>query len=74
MALITLRQLLAHAAGHGYGVPAFNVNKLEQVRAIMEAADATDSPVIVHRSSSVPQEWLHIINTYGGAMGLGAKP
>ena len=48
MALITLRQLLDHAAEHGYGVPAFNVNNLEQVRAIMEAADATDSPVIAH--------------------------
>ena len=38
MALITLRQLLDHAAENGYGVPAFNVNNLEQVRAIMEAA------------------------------------
>ena len=38
MALITLRQLLDHAAEHGYGVPAFNVNNLEQIRAIMEAA------------------------------------
>ena len=40
MALISLRQLLDHAAEHGYGVPAFNVNNLEQMRAIMEAADA----------------------------------
>ena len=47
MALISLRQLLDHAAEHQYGVPAFNVNNLEQTRAIMEAADATDSPVIV---------------------------
>jgi len=39
MALISLRQLLDHAAEHSYGVPAFNVNNLEQVRAIMEAAD-----------------------------------
>ena len=37
MALITLRQLLDHAAEHGYGIPSFNVNNLEQVRAIMEA-------------------------------------
>jgi len=51
MALITLRQLLEHAAEHEYGVPAFNVNNLEQVRAIMEAADATDSPVIVQASA-----------------------
>ena len=47
MALISLRQLLDHAAEHGYGVPAFNVNNLEQTRAIMEAADETDSPVIM---------------------------
>lgn len=51
MALISLRQLLDHAAEHGYGVPAFNVNNLEQIRAIMEAAAATDSPVIVQASS-----------------------
>jgi fructose-bisphosphate aldolase, class II len=51
MALITLRQLLDHAAEHQYGVPAFNVNNLEQVRAIMEAADATDSPVILQASA-----------------------
>lgn len=51
MALISLRQLLDHAAEHGYGVPAFNVNNLEQVRAIMEAADATDSPVIMQASA-----------------------
>src|SRR5690554_179784 len=51
MALISLRQLLDHAAEHGYGVPAFNVNNLEQMRAIMEAADKTDSPVIVQASA-----------------------
>ncbi len=51
MALITLRQLLDHAALHGYGVPAFNVNNLEQVRAIMEAADETNSPVIMQASA-----------------------
>jgi len=51
MALISLRQLLDHAAQEGYGVPAFNVNNLEQIRAIMEAADATDSPVIVQASA-----------------------
>jgi fructose-bisphosphate aldolase class II len=51
MALITLRQLLDHAAEHNYGVPAFNVNNLEQLRAIMQAADATDSPVIVQASA-----------------------
>ena len=115
MALISMRQMLDHAAEYGYGVPAFNVNNLEQMRAIMEAADQTDSPVIVQASagarkyagapflrhlilaateefphipvvmhqdhgtspsvcqrsiqlgfSSVPQEWLAIINEFGG--------
>ncbi len=51
MALISLRQLLDHAAEHGYGVPAFNVNNLEQMRAIMLAADQTNSPVIVQASA-----------------------
>ncbi len=51
MALISLRQMLDHAAEHGYGVPAFNVNNLEQMRAIMEAADETNSPVIVQASA-----------------------
>src|SRR5690625_6591574 len=51
MALISLRQLLDHAAEHGYGVPAFNVNNLEQTRAIMEAARETDSPVIMQASA-----------------------
>lgn len=49
--LISLRQLLDHAAEQGYGVPAFNVNNLEQMRAIMEAADETQSPVIVQASA-----------------------
>lgn len=76
MALITLRQLLDHAAEHNYGVPAFNVNNLEQIRAIMNAADATNSPVIVQASAgarkyagpefirqlilAAAQEWPHI--------------
>jgi fructose-bisphosphate aldolase class II len=51
MALITLRQLLDHAAAHDYGVPAFNINNLEQVQAIMRAADACDSPVILQASA-----------------------
>jgi fructose-bisphosphate aldolase class II len=46
-----MRQLLDHAAEHGYGVPAYNVNNLEQMRAIMEAADQTNSPVIVQASA-----------------------
>ncbi len=51
MAFITLRELLDDAAEHGYGVPAFNVNNAEQMRAIMEAAYKTDSPVIVQASA-----------------------
>lgn len=51
MALVSLRQMLDHAAEFEYGIPAFNVNNLEQMRAIMEAADATDSPVIVQASA-----------------------
>ena len=47
MALISMRQLLDHAAENNYGVPAFNVNNLEQMRAIMEGAEQTQSPVIV---------------------------
>ncbi|PJA31477.1 MAG: fructose-bisphosphate aldolase class II [Zetaproteobacteria bacterium CG_4_9_14_3_um_filter_53_7] len=51
MALISMRQLLDHAAENGYGMPAFNVNNLEQVQAIMEAADETNSPVIMQGSA-----------------------
>ncbi len=51
MALISMRQLLDHAAENGYGIPAFNVNNLEQMRAIMEAANKTNSPVIVQASA-----------------------
>ena len=51
MAMISLRQLLDHAAEHGYGVPAFNVNNLEQIQAIMQAAQRTDSPVILQASA-----------------------
>lgn len=76
MALISLRQLLDHAGEHSYGVPAFNVNNLEQMRAIMLAADETCSPVIVQASAgarkyagsaflrhlilSAIEEWPHI--------------
>ena len=51
MALVSLRQVLDHAAEHSYGVPAFNVNNLEQVQAIMQAAEAMDSPVILQASA-----------------------
>ena len=55
MARITLRQLLDHAAERGYGVPAFNINNMEQGLAIMEAAEATDSPVIIQASRGARQ-------------------
>jgi fructose-bisphosphate aldolase class II len=51
MALVSLRQLLDHAAENGYGVPAFNVNNLEQIQAIMQAAAETQSPVILQASA-----------------------
>ena len=51
MPLVSMRQLLDHAAEHTYGLPAFNVNNLEQVQAIMEAAAETDSPVIMQASA-----------------------
>ncbi len=51
MALISMRQLLDHAAENGYGMPAFNINNMEQVHAIMEAADDVNSPVIMQGSA-----------------------
>jgi fructose-bisphosphate aldolase, class II len=51
MPLVSMRQLLDHAAENGYGLPAFNVNNLEQVQAIMSAASETDSPVIMQASA-----------------------
>ena len=51
MPLISLRQLLDHAAEHDYGLPAFNVNNMEQIHAIMQAAEACDSPVILQASA-----------------------
>lgn len=50
MALVSLRQLLDHAAEHGYGIPAFNVNNMEQVLAILSAAKKVDAPVIIQAS------------------------
>ncbi|MET0218627.1 MAG: class II fructose-bisphosphate aldolase [Burkholderiales bacterium] len=51
MALVSLRQLLDHAAENGYGLPAFNINNLEQIQAIMQAAAECDSPVIMQASA-----------------------
>ena len=50
MSMVSLRQLLDHAAEHGYGLPAFNINNMEQMLAIMAAAKKTDSPVILQAS------------------------
>ena len=51
MPLVSMRQLLDHAAENGYGIPAFNVNNLEQVQAIMAAASELDAPVIMQASA-----------------------
>ena len=51
MAIVSLRQLLDHAAENGYGVPAFNVNNMEQVQAIMSAASEVGAPVIMQASA-----------------------
>jgi fructose-bisphosphate aldolase, class II len=50
MALVPMRLLLDHAAENGYGIPAFNVNNMEQIQSIMQAAHETDSPVILQAS------------------------
>ena len=54
-----MRQLLDHAAENGYGLPAFNVNNLEQVQAIMQAADECNSPVIMQGSAGA-RKYAHI--------------
>jgi fructose-bisphosphate aldolase class II len=51
MALVSMRELLDHAATNGYGIPAFNVNNLEQVQAVMSAADEVGAPVILQASA-----------------------
>ena len=51
MALVSMRELLDHAAANGYGIPAFNVNNLEQVQAVMAAADEVGAPVILQASA-----------------------
>jgi fructose-bisphosphate aldolase class II len=51
MPLVSMRQLLDHAAEHGYGIPAFNVNNLEQVQAVMQAASEVGAPVILQASA-----------------------
>ena len=55
MALVSLRQLLDHAAENDYGVPAFNINNMEQMLSIMAAAEKTDSPVVMQASRGARQ-------------------
>jgi len=62
MALVSLRQLLDYAAEHSFAVPAFNISNMEQVQAIMQAADACDSPVIMQGSAGA--------NSYAGEVFL----
>ena len=62
MALVALRQLLDYAAEHSFAIPAFNISNMEQVQAIMQAADACDSPVIMQGSAGA--------NSYAGEVFL----
>lgn len=62
MALVSLRQVLDYAAEHNFAIPAFNISNMEQVQAIMQAADACDSPVIMQGSAGA--------NTYAGEVFL----
>ena len=53
MPMISMRQLLDHAAEHDYGVPSFNVNNMEQMHSIVEAVENTDSPVFLQVSAGI---------------------
>ena len=55
MALVPMRLLLEHAAENNYGIPAYNVNNMEQILSIMQAADEADSPVILQASRGARQ-------------------
>ena len=75
MAKVTLRQLLDHAAEHDYGVPAFNINNMEQGLTIMKAAAACDAPVIIESSftSIIDIEPLGRLVSYWGGLSLRLK-
>ena len=73
MALVSMRQLLDHAAENNYGVPAFNVNNLEQVQAIMEAASKTSSPVIMQASAGA-RKYAEPLPTKSHAVTNSIKP
>ncbi len=73
MALVPLRVVLDHAAENNYGVAAFNVNNMEQIQSIMEAAQETDSPVIIQASRgarSYSQDALLAASDAGGGRAL----
>ena len=59
MALVSMRELLDHAATNGYGIPAFNVNNLEQVQAVMSAADEVGAPVILQAAADLGADEGH---------------
>ena len=71
MALISMRQLLDHAAENGYGVPAFNVNNLEQTRAIMEAARRRPTPPVIMQASAGARKYAGapFLRAYDGSCG-----
>ena len=76
MPLVSMRELLDHAAENGYGIPAFNVNNLEQVQAVMEAAKEIGAPVILQASAGARKyagEVLHQAPDPGGGRGLSAR-
>ena len=65
MPLVSMRQLLDHAAENGYGLPAFNVNNMEQVWAICEAASLIDAPVIMQMAGLWPWSWCMTMGRCG---------
>jgi fructose-bisphosphate aldolase, class II len=73
MAMISLRQLLDHAAEQGYGVPAFNINNMEQIIAITQAAEETDSPVILQASAGA-RKYAGVPHGRGGRGDLAPCP
>ena len=86
MPLVSMRQLLDHAAENGYGLPAFNVNNLEQVQAIMAAADEVNAPVIMQASAGARkyageaflrhliEAAVEVVSAYSGRHAPGPRP
>ena len=79
MPLISMRQILDHAAENGYGVPAFNINDMEQVIAVLQAARKVNAPVIIISSAGIVSgTLLHPLNVYpsfsGAATGVTVAP